>query len=120
MIEIVSEYIAREEARGQFELVFGSGGLWSQVFDQAAGYRGTTLLRDTSNPQRYLVIDIWDLEDQRDSLLASCETEYSVLEAALADWTESRTKVGVYQVRSGATVRRRRKPGRGGTGSAIA
>jgi len=120
MIEIANEFIVKEGDQGQFELIFGPGGLWSLMFDQAAGYRGTTLLRDTRNPQRYLMIDMWDAEDQRDSFLASHQAQYSDLDAALADCTENQTIIGVYQVRSDATVRRRRKPRRGGRVSSMA
>ena len=50
MIEIVWEYVVKEEARGQFELAYGPGGAWSKLFARCPGFRGTTLLRDTKNP----------------------------------------------------------------------
>ncbi len=57
MVEIVWEFVVKEEARGQFELAYGPGGAWSKLFARYPGFRGTTLLRDTENPRRYLTID---------------------------------------------------------------
>ena len=81
MIEIVWEFIVKEEARGQFELAFGPGGAWSKLFARSPGFRGTTLLRDTQNPRRYLTVDIWDMLELREQALADHEAEYADLSA---------------------------------------
>ena len=107
MIEIVCEFVVKEEARGQFELAYGPGGAWSKLFAQSPGFRGTTMLRDTKNPRRYLTIDLWDTEAQREQALDEREAEYSSLDAAFGDWTESRTEVGIFRVLAEATVRPR-------------
>ncbi len=104
MIEIVWEFVVKEEARGQFELAYGPGGAWSKLFARCPGFRGTTLLRDTKNPRRYLTIDIWDTEAQREQMLAERKAEYSNLDASFADWTESKTEVGIFRVLAEATV----------------
>ncbi len=114
MIEIVWEFVVREEARGQFELAFGPGGAWSNLFARCSGFRGTTVLRDMENPGRYLAIDLWDTEAQREQALAERQAEYADLEAAFAEWVESRTEVGVFTVLAEATVRPRGRTGRGG------
>jgi len=107
MIEIVWEFIVKEEAQGQFELAYGPGGVWSKLFARCPGFRGTTMLRDTKNPRRYLTIDLWETEAQREQALAERKAEYSDLEAAFGEWTESRTEVGIFSVRAEATVRPR-------------
>ena len=107
MIEIVWEFVVKEEAQGQFELAYGPGGAWSKLFARCPGFRGTTLLRDTKNPQRYLSIDLWDTEAEREQMLAERKAEYSDLEAAFDEWTESRTEVGIFTVLAEATVRPR-------------
>ncbi|NIS80249.1 MAG: hypothetical protein GTO14_08575 [Anaerolineales bacterium] len=104
MIEIVREFVVKEEARGQFELAYGPGGAWSKLFARCPGFRGTTLLRDTKTPQRYLTIDFWDTVAQREQVLAERKAEYSKLDANFAEWTESKTEVGIYRVLSEATV----------------
>jgi heme-degrading monooxygenase HmoA len=66
MVEIVWEFVVKEEARGQFELAYGPGGAWSKLFARCPGFRGTTVLRDTKNPRRYLTIDLWETGAQRE------------------------------------------------------
>jgi heme-degrading monooxygenase HmoA len=104
MIEIIWEFVVKEGARGQFELMYGPGGAWSELFARAPGFRGTTLMRDTMRPQRYLAIDIWDTQALRDETLAEREGEYADLEATLGRWTVSRAELGIFQVRAEATV----------------
>jgi hypothetical protein len=104
MIEIVCEFVVKEEARGQFELAYGPGGAWSKLFAQCPGFRGTTLLRDTRNPRRYLAIDLWDTEAERGQALVERQDDYARLEAAFEEWTESRTEVGAFRVQAEATV----------------
>ena len=109
MIEVVWEFIVKEEARGHFELAYGPGGAWSKLYDRAPGFRGTTLLRDTQDPQRYLAFDFWDTVDQREQMLVERQAEYADLEAAFADWTESKREVGVFRLLAEATVQPRGK-----------
>ena len=116
MIEIVWEFVVKEEARGQFELAYGPGGAWSKLFAGWPGFRGTALLRDTANPRRYLAIDLWDSGAQREQMLAERRAEYSVLDAALGGWTESKTEVGIFRVLAEATVHPGGRVGRGKAG----
>jgi len=112
MIEIIWEYVVKEETRGLFELAYGPGGAWSKLFQKCPGFKGTTLLRGTKDPRRYVAIELWDKEDQRDQALADRPAEYSRLDASFSEWTESRTKVGAFRVLAEATVRPRVKPRR--------
>ena len=118
MIEIVWEYVVKDEARGQFELAYGPGGAWSKLFAEWPGFRGTTLLRDTANPRRYLAFDFWDAVAQREQMLAERQAEYASLDAALGEWTESRTEVGVFRLLAEATVHPRPKGGHTKAGEA--
>jgi hypothetical protein len=118
MIEIVWEFIVKEQARGQFELAYGPGGAWSKLFAQCPGFRGTTLLRDMNNPRRYLTIDFWDTMAQREQMLAEHKAECSNLDAAFSDWTKSKTEVGIFRVLAEATVRPRGRARRGRAGGA--
>jgi heme-degrading monooxygenase HmoA len=118
MVEIIWEFVVKEEARGRFELAYGPGGAWSKLFARSQGFRGITLLRDTRNPRRYLAVDVWDTESQREQALAEQKAEYSTLDAALADWTESRTEVGTFSMRAEAAVRPHSTAGRASSGTA--
>ncbi len=116
MIEIAREFIVKEEARGQFELAYGPGGAWSKVFARSQGFRGITLLRDTKNPRRYLAVEFWDSEAQREQIFAERTPEYVDLDAALGEWTESEAEMGTFRVLAEATVHPRGKVRRGNTG----
>jgi heme-degrading monooxygenase HmoA len=115
MIQIVWQYEVKETFRAKFELAYGPGGAWSQLFGASPGYRGTVLLRDTHHPRRYLSIDSWDAEDQYEAFLKVHRDEYSSLDATFQEWTDAETKVGIYKLLAEATVRPR--PGAGSAGA---
>lgn len=116
MIEVVWEFVVKEEARGRFELAYGPGGAWGKLFGQSPGFRGITLLRDTQNPRRYLTFDFWDSTAHREQALAEHAEEYARLDTAFADWTESEAELGVFVMLAEATVRPRPGAGRSRAG----
>jgi heme-degrading monooxygenase HmoA len=118
MIEIVREMIVKQEAQAQFELVYGPGGAWGKLFGKIPGFRGTTMLNDTRNPRRYLIIDLWETEVQLGQALNEYKDEYDRLNADLEAWTESRIELGVFRIRAEATVRPRAKPSHRNRGAA--
>jgi heme-degrading monooxygenase HmoA len=69
MIQVVWEFVTREMAEQRFVLVFGPGGAWSKLFSDAPGFRGTTLLCDTSDSLRFLVFDLWESALAREEYL---------------------------------------------------
>jgi heme-degrading monooxygenase HmoA len=89
MIQVVWQYLVKEEARAKFELAYGPGGAWSDLFSTSPGFRGAALLRDTSDPRKYLTFDSWDSEADRQAMLAEHQDEYAALDAAFKEWTES-------------------------------
>jgi hypothetical protein len=122
MIGIIWESVVKEDARGQFELAYGPGGAWSKLFAKSPGFRGTTLLRDMRNTRRYLTIDLWDSEEQREQILVERKDEYAEVDTTFENWTESRSEVGVFRALAEATVHptgkaSRRKPGEARRGS---
>jgi heme-degrading monooxygenase HmoA len=118
MIEIVWEFVVKEEARGQFELAYGPGGAWSKLFAHCPGFRGITVLREAKDPRRYLTIDLWETDTQREQALVERKAEYADLEAAFGEWTESMTEVGIFRVLAEATVHPRGRERRSKTGEA--
>ena len=118
MIEIVWEFVVKDEFKGHFELVFGPGGAWSKLFTTSPGFRGTNLLRDTKDQRRYLIVDFWDTEAHREEILKELESEYAKLNADFDKWTESRTELGAFRRQAEATVQprsRKRRSKSGGT-----
>ncbi|RCK73800.1 MAG: hypothetical protein ANABAC_2873 [Anaerolineae bacterium] len=111
MIEIIHEYVVKEDCQGHFELLYGPGGAWSRLFAHSPGFRGLSLLRDTKDRHRFLTIELWETESQREQALADQAAEYSRLEAAFREWVEFRAKIGSFRVLAEATIRPRGRTG---------
>ena len=105
MVEIVWEFIVKDGAQGKFELVFGPGGAWGNLYAPCLGFRGTTVMRDTGDPRRYLAVEVWDTEVQRDASHVGNKTQAAVLETTLDQLTVSRTEIGTFSVLAQAGVR---------------
>jgi heme-degrading monooxygenase HmoA len=59
MHRLVYEYQVDPARVAGFEEVYGPDGQWARFFRSGAGYLRTELLRDSTRPGRYLVIDRW-------------------------------------------------------------
>lgn len=105
MIERVYQFLVKDDARAQFELALGPGGAWSKPRAEAQGFRGTTLLRDTENASRFLVIDVWDSEQTR----AAAEAEFAVALASLSEILTAtcaqQSVLGTFELRAQGHVR---------------
>jgi hypothetical protein len=108
MIEIVMEYVVKKESQGFFELAFGPGGAWSNLYSWCPGYRGTTVLRDLNNPLRYLVFDLWGTETQYTQAMTDNEVPYAELVEQFKEWTDSVIAQGSFRIQSEATIRPRK------------
>lgn len=98
MIQVVWEFVVKEEFRGAFEQAYGPGGEWARLFAEHRGFLGTTLLRDTANPRRYLTMDAWATIADRERMLATAAAQYSALDERFGKWTESEAEVGIFEV----------------------
>lgn len=115
MIEVLHEFIVKDEAHAQFELAFGPGGAWSQIFARQPGFRGLSVLHETTNPRRYLTVEVWDSLAARDRALAEHAAGRAALDAQLDGWIESRSEAGVFRMLAEATIRPHPKAGRAKT-----
>lgn len=114
MVEIIREFLVKEDARARFELAFGPGGAWSTLVARCPGFRGTTLLSDTKDPRRFWTIDLWESEAHREQLGGEQAAALAALDATFAELIESSAELGVFRIRAEGTVRPLGKPrGRG-------
>jgi heme-degrading monooxygenase HmoA len=97
MIQVVWVFIVKKNAEARFEQAYGPGGEWARLFARYSGFLGTTLLRDTSRPRRYLTIDAWKSRADRERMLAAAAEEYSALDAEFDALTESEAEIGVFE-----------------------
>ena len=81
----------------RFERAYGPTGDWAQLFARYPGHGGTTLVRDASNPRRFLAIDSWDTEEQRSHMLAEAAADYDRLDALFGELTESEVELGSFK-----------------------
>lgn len=116
MIEIVSEFIIKPEAQAEFELSYGPGGGWSRLFARQPGFRGMSVLRETANRQRYLVMEVWETAEDRSRALAASAGEYTALASRLDEWVEAANRLGVFRLLAEASVRPHPSAGRAKTG----
>jgi heme-degrading monooxygenase HmoA len=98
MIHIVWEFLVRADRLPEFERYYsGVDGPWAQLFRKSPGFRGTVLLRDTQVPRRFLTIDSWDTVDAQVTMRQEFHGEYTELDKACEELTESEGRVGVFE-----------------------
>ncbi len=67
-------------------MAFGPGGAWERLVSRSPGFRGTTRLRDVQDPRRYLVVEMWAEEGNREAAIREHRSEYQALESSFAEW----------------------------------
>jgi quinol monooxygenase YgiN len=115
MIEVIWEVVTKPGTGGRFELAFGPGGAWSKLFSDSPGFRGTTVLRDETDPRRYLVVDMWDSEDAREQAIVEHQDDYHALMSSFDAWVASEQELGTFRILNRALVRPRPTSARRGT-----
>jgi heme-degrading monooxygenase HmoA len=94
MYMIIWEYRVKWGRQSHFEAIYSPAGAWAKLFSQEAGYLGTTFLRDTNDPQRYVTIDRWTSREAYENFLNQREKEYKALDADCEDLTEQESELG--------------------------
>lgn len=95
----VWEFRVRSDRREEFERHYGPQGSWVRLFRQAAGYLGTELLHDRSDPLRYLTIDRWTGCDAYRAFRAGFAAPYQALDLACEGLTTHEAALGEYELR---------------------
>lgn len=97
MIQIIWEFRVAPDKRPDFERHYAADGTWAKFFRRDEAYKGTQLLHDTSDPSRYLTIDLWDDEDSYGSFRTMHHKEYTALDQEMQSLTESEKRIGAFQ-----------------------
>ena len=95
---IVWQFQVHAGREQDFETAYGPAGVWTRFFQQAAGYRGTQLLRDRKVAGRYLTIDRWASEDAYRSFRKENDAAYEALDRTCDALTSRETRIGTYTV----------------------
>lgn len=94
MFIILWEYRVRQEELNEFMRTYAADGAWAQLFRRADGYLGTQLLRDETQPARFLTIDRWDSKGSFEAFQVHWHAEYEALDAQCEGMTETETLLG--------------------------
>jgi heme-degrading monooxygenase HmoA len=96
MYVIIWEYRVKRGKQSEFEAIYSSNGAWAKLFKKDAGYLGTTFIRDTNDPQRYITIDRWTSKEAYENFLTQREKEYKALDANCEGLTEQESQLGMW------------------------
>lgn len=77
-----------------FERHYAPAGSWALLFRRAEGYVGTLLLKDASEPLRYVTIDRWRSEKDYRAFRARFAREYDELDQECEALTTRETALG--------------------------
>ena len=75
---------------------YRDGGAWTELFRRARGYIGTRLLRDATDPTRFVTIDTWSSADDYEAFRAAYASEYEALDRLCAGLTLEETLIGMF------------------------
>jgi heme-degrading monooxygenase HmoA len=78
----------------EFERHYGPAGSWALLFRRSEGYVGTLLLKDASEPLRYITIDRWRSEKEYKAFRARFSREYKALDLKCEVFTTRETALG--------------------------
>lgn len=92
----VWEFTVDAGRRAEFERHYGPDGSWARLFRRAQGYLGTELLRDRSNPSRYLTIDRWESREAWQAFRGTQGTDYERLDRELESLTTHEAPLGEF------------------------
>ena len=94
MFTIIWEFRVKPEFWSIFKEEYSANGIWGQLFRQADGYRGTTLLIDREQERRAVTIDRWEREEDFAQFKRVFAEEYAELDKRCEAYTESETLIG--------------------------
>ncbi|NUT00906.1 MAG: hypothetical protein HOP96_08040 [Sphingomonas sp.] len=81
----------------EFEQAYSGTGHWARLFEQAPGYRGTTLLRPCRAGDWWLTIDRWDSEAAFDRFQDEFGIQYRGLDEELEGVAGEEEFVGAFE-----------------------
>jgi len=97
VIQIVWEFRVKAGREREFEERYSPAGDWARLFARSDGYRGTTLLKDTGRPGRYLVIDAWRDAPAFAAFKEAHGAAYAALDKECEALTEAEVPIGTFQ-----------------------
>lgn len=91
---ILWEFRVKPEYWSIFREEYAANGIWAQLFRNANGYLGTTLLIDPEQQRRAVTIDRWEREEDFVEFKKTFADDYKALDQRCEAYTESETLIG--------------------------
>jgi len=92
----VWEFIVSESSVPEFEERYGPNGDWASLFRKSDGYLKTELIRDKTDPMRYLTIDHWQSEKSYSEFRSAFKIKYDELDRQCEALTTQETEIGIF------------------------
>ena len=86
-----------EGGENEFELAYSGSGNWARLFEQAAGYRGTMLLRPLEPGGWWLTLDRWESAADFDNFQRDFGIEYRGLDEEMEGVAGEEVFVGAFE-----------------------
>ncbi len=90
------EFVVKDGSNAVFEMFYGPDGHWVELFRRGPGHLKTDLIRDRSNPQRYLTIDHWRRREDYCEFRRVFDADFEALDKHCEDLTVRETKIGEF------------------------
>ena len=97
MYVVIWEYQVKIDRLVEFEEIYSPTGAWTKLFQKSKGYLETELLRDASDPHRYITIDRWMSSQDYEDFLLQWKTEYATIDTESEGLTERETSWGKFE-----------------------
>ena len=95
------EFIVATRHLNEFERHYGPQGSWVQLFSQSAGYIQTLLLRDSTDPRRFVTVDRWESDDAYRKFRSTFSRQYADLDCRCEQLTVRESLIGEFSESSG-------------------
>lgn len=96
MYVIIWEFVAKRGHEQQFEHIYGSAGVWVELFKNGEGYLRTELLHDPSANRRFMTLDYWSSKDAHELFRKKNLRDYEKLDRRCAGLTDVEKHVGSF------------------------
>ena len=88
------EFIVDSDHVAEFVTHYGPDGSWVELFRQSPGYIQTLLLRDATDPRRFVTIDRWQSSEAYRGFRSNFSRQYADLDRRCANLTVRETLLG--------------------------
>jgi len=90
------EFIVEPQHVKEFERHYGPQGSWVELFRQAPGFIQTLLLRDSTDPRRFVTIDRWENDEAYRRFRSQFSRQYADLDRRCEKLTMRETLIGEF------------------------